>query len=311
MRTLGRTSGTHAAKRAGHFPATARSARVNRTILIAESGTPEDRANRRDDVGKSSGETYAATLEQLMPGCHIDIVRPSDEATKSLSVADIVRYDAVFITGSPMHVYNDTPPVQRQIRFMQAVFKSGVPSFGSCAGLQIAVAAAGGTVRKMPERLEAGISRGLVRTSAGEGHALLAGRPAVWDAPALHGDEVEQLPDCANLLAGNRITPVQAVEIRHERGIFWGVQYHPELAIGEIAAALRRESEALIDAGLVITCNDVNVVADTLDRLHREPHSRSARWRLVVDAQFANEEKRRTELLNFIEAIPALDCRRR
>lgn len=246
-----------------------------------------------------------------MPGCQIDIVRPSDDTSTSVTVADIVRYDAVFITGSPMHVYNDNPPVQRQIRFMQAVFKSGVPSFGSCAGLQIAVAAAGGRVRKMRERLEAGISRGLVRTTAGEGHALLAGRPAVWDAPALHGDEVGQLPEGATLLAGNRITPVQAVEIRHGRGIFWGVQYHPELAIGEIAAALRREADALIDAGLVRTCSDVNDVADSLDCLHREPDSRSARWRLGVDDQFASEERRRTELLNFIDAIPALDRRHR
>ena len=282
---------------------------MNRTVLIAESGTSEDRATRREDVGKSSGETYAATLRQLMPGSRIDIGRPSDDDAAAMSAEEIARYDAVFITGSPMHVYNDTPPVQRQIRFMQAVFASGVPSFGSCAGLQVAVAAAGGKVRKMPERLEAGISRNIVRTSAGEGHPLLEGRPAVWAAPALHGDEAEQLPEGATLLAGNGITTIQAVEIRHDRGIFWGVQYHPELAIGEIAAALRREADALIDAGLAQDDTDVEDMAARLDRLHREPESRSLQWMLGVDDEFADEARRRTELLNFIRAIPSLDRR--
>ncbi len=282
---------------------------MNKSILIAESGTPVDRAERRGDVGKSSGETYAATLTQLMPGAQIDIARPSDEDAAELSADDIVRYDAVFITGSPMHVYNDTPPVQRQLRFMRAVFASGVPSFGSCAGLQVAVAAAGGTVRKMPERLEAGISRRIVRTAAGERHPLLEGRPAVWDAPALHGDEAEHLPENATLLAGNRITPIQAAEIRHDRGIFWGVQYHPELAIGEIAAALRREAESLVDAGLGRGKDDVGAMADRLDRLHREPTCRAHQWQLGVDEEFANEARRRTELLNFIRAIPSLDRR--
>ncbi|UVI38801.1 type 1 glutamine amidotransferase [Qipengyuania spongiae] len=278
-------------------------------FLIAESGTPDHRRERREDVGKSSGETYAATLAQLVPDCRVDIARPSDDDAPFLTAQEIARYDGVFITGSPMHVYNETPPVRRQLEFMRTVFKTGTPSFGSCAGLQVAVAAAGGKVRRMAERLEAGISRRITRTSEGIGHPLLEGRPAVWDAPALHADEVERLPESATLLAGNAITPIQAVEIRHGRGVFWGVQYHPELAIGEIAAALRREADALVDAGLAGDCDDVRAMADRFDALHREPHRRSHQWMLGVDDQFAVEEKRRTELLNFIRALPQLDRR--
>ena len=51
-------------------------------------------------------------------------------------------------------------------------------------------AAAGGRVRKMPERLEAGVARRIAATDAGRAHPLLEGRPAAWDAPAIHGDEV-------------------------------------------------------------------------------------------------------------------------
>ena len=31
-----------------------------------------------------------------------------------------------------------------------------------------------------------------------------------------------------NVLARNVDTPVEAAEIRHGNGVFWGVQYHPE-----------------------------------------------------------------------------------
>ncbi|ANY85010.1 hypothetical protein BB934_43115 (plasmid) [Microvirga ossetica] len=46
------------------------------------------------------------------------------------------------MTGSPLHLYQDTPETRREVDLMRAVFKAGVPSFGSCAGLQVAVAAA-------------------------------------------------------------------------------------------------------------------------------------------------------------------------
>ena len=245
----------------------------------------------------------------MKPGCAVELVRPSDEGALPLSRDEIARYDAVFITGSPIHVYEDSPAVDRQLAFMRAVFASGTPSFGSCAGLQVAVAAAGGTVRRMPERLEAGISRRITATAAGRDHPLLAGRPAAWDAPALHADEVERLPDQAILLAGNAVTPIQAAEIRHDRGIFWGVQYHPELSLAEIAAALRRESEALVKADLARSEREVDEQADLYDALDREPENRALQWRLGVDDELAIEERRRLEITNFLAAIPSLDRR--
>ena len=278
-------------------------------FLIAESGKPEDRRARRGDVGKSSGESFAATLRQMVPDGAITIARPSDADAPAPERMGIAQFDAVFITGSPMHTYQRTPAVERQMAFMRAVFRSGVPSFGSCAGLQVAVAVAGGTVSKMKPRMEAGISRGIVASEAGRGHAMLKGRPAAWDAPALHGDEVERLPPGALLLAGNRATRVQAAEIRFEGGIFWGVQYHPELSIGEIGAALERQADALVRAGLADNAGQVCDHASLYHALHRDPGNVSLRWRLGVDGEFADEGRRRLELANFIAALGDLDRR--
>ncbi len=281
-------------------------------FLIAESETPDEREARRASAGRSAGESFAATLEQLAPGCRVDLVAPSDDDGDALSADAIAAFDGVFLSGSPLHVYDETPETCRQLAFMRAVFASGTPSFGSCAGLQVAVAAAGGRVRAMPSRQEAGIARRLMATEAGRDHPMLAGRPAVWDAPAIHGDEVEELPPGATLLATSIAVRVQAVEIRHDAGVFWGVQYHPELAPGEIAAALRRQADDLVEAGLAQGPDDVEHQAALFDRLHDAPDDHAVRWRLGIDAELAEEPRRRTELIAFIEqlVIPTRMARR-
>jgi GMP synthase (glutamine-hydrolysing) len=280
-----------------------------RHFLVAQSETPEERDARRRHAGKSSGETYAATLEQLDSGCAVDIVAPADEGAPTYSPEALARYDAIFLAGSPLHVYDDTPAIRRQLAFMRSVFASGTPSFGSCAGLQVAVVAAGGTVRPMPDRMEAAISRRIVATAEGRDHPMLKGRAPTWDAPAVHTDEVETLPDGAILLASNNVTRVQAVEIRHGKGIFWGVQYHPELSLGEIAIALRRQAKALVSAGLADDPDDVLARADLIEQLHHAPDQRSLRWLLGVDGEFADEAGRRREIVNFLAALPSLDRR--
>lgn len=274
-------------------------------FLVAESETADEREARRRHAGKSSGETYAATLRQLRPDVAITIVAPADDDADIFEAADFRRFDAVFVTGSPLHVYDDTPQVRRQIAFMRTVYASGTPSFGSCAGLQLAVAAAGGTVRKMPERMEAGIARRITATAEGRDHPLLANRAASWDAPAIHGDEVETLPPDATLLASNAVTAIQAAEIRHDGGVFWGVQYHPELAPGEIAVALRRQAADIVEAGLAETEDAVEGIAVLLDALHDDPDRRSLLWTLGIDRAFADEASRRTELTNFLDHFVA------
>ena len=57
-------------------------------------------------------------------------------------------YDGITITGSSLHVYNAGPEVMRQIDLARAALKTDTPLFGSCWGLQVLTAAAGGSVRK-------------------------------------------------------------------------------------------------------------------------------------------------------------------
>lgn len=266
--------------------------------LIAESETADQREQRRRATGLSSAESFAATLTVITPGAQCDIARPH-EADCTLPVP-IGSYDGVFLSGSPLHVYEDKPETRRQLDFMRAVFASGTPSFGSCAGLQVAVAAAGGDVAKGP-RHEVAIARRITATEAGRRHPLLAGRPATWDALAIHSDMVTRLPAGATLLAGNRLCPVQAAEIRFAGGVFWGVQYHPELTLQEIAVAMRRQSDDIIEQGLARTETDVDAQATRLHALGDDPARDDLAWCLGIDAEITDPVLRHRELVNFIE----------
>ena len=272
-------------------------------FLVADSEGAEARAKRRASVGQSAGESFVAFLGRLVPDAESELATPADGDAPTWSADALARFDAVFLTGSPLHIYDGSPEAAREIAFMRAVFASGTPSFGSCAGLQVAVAAAGGSVRPAAGRREAGFARALRLTEAGASHPLLAGRPPVFDALTVHGDEVERLPDGATLLATNRNARVQAAEIRHDRGVFWGVQYHPELTLTEVAAALRRDADTLIEEGLVRTGDDVEQQAALMEELSREPDRADLHWRLGVDDEVARDELRSREVRNFVEFL--------
>lgn len=272
-------------------------------FLISESETRDARDRRRERTGRSSGEAFSDLLQEMVPDADCELVQSVETGPESQPRRNLSDYDAVFLSGSPMHVHQVTPPVQRQLDFMRATFASGTPSFGSCAGLQVAVAAAGGSVRENKRGHEVAFGRRILRTEAGRRHPLLADRPDVYDALSIHSDEVEALPPDAELLATNRVTTVQAAEIRYDGGIFWGVQYHPELPIEDIADAIRRQSADIIEQGLAESEADVETYAKAIDALSRAPERRDLAWRLALDEQVTDAKLRRTELRNFYQQL--------
>lgn len=272
-------------------------------FLVADCETAKARDQRRRSAGASAGEAYAAVLREMQPSAATLIVNPADDEALTARPADVMGYDAVFLTGSPIHVYDDSAAARRELAFMRAVYASGTPSFGSCAGLQVAVAAAGGSVRPMARRRESGFARNIWLTEEGARHPLPRGRPRAYTAVTVHGDEVERLPDGATLLAGNAASAVQAVEIRHGVGVFWGVQYHPELSLADLATATRRDADTLIEQGLARDADDVEAQASLIDALAREPDRADLHWRLGVDEQVTRTHLRRRELRNFIDAL--------
>ncbi len=87
--------------------------------------------------------------------------------------------------------------------------------------------------------------------------------------------------------------------------MFWGVQYHPEISLGEVAGALRRQAGDLVEAGLARSEEDLEAYAAEVEGLHREPHRRDLAWRLGLDEEVTDASRRTAELRNFVDHLVA------
>lgn len=271
-------------------------------FLVIEGNTREVREGYRAGFGASAGESYGALLVRLAPGGRFDIIDAADADAALPAGAALADYDAAVITGSALHLWKREPETLRQIELARAVYRAGIPFFGSCWGLQIAAVAAGGDVALNPRGREMGFARRIAPTEAGQAHPLLEGRPAVFDAPCSHLDEVAVLPPDATVLASNGISQVQAAEFRHEGGTFWGVQYHPEYSLSEIAFLIERRTRNLIEEGFLADEAARDQLVGDLRALDRDPGLRHLAWRYALDRDVTDPMLRATELRNFIEA---------
>lgn len=166
-------------------------------FLVVEGNTRGARQTHRNAYGLMPSESYAAVLQEIEPGTVCDLAFPADEGFNLPDAAGLESYDGIVLTGSHLSIYDRTPEIMRQIDLMRAIFASRTPAFGSCWGLQVAAVAAQGDVQRNPLGWEIGIARRILPTEAGRTHPMMAGRPAVYDAPAIHLDMVTALPaDC-------------------------------------------------------------------------------------------------------------------
>jgi GMP synthase (glutamine-hydrolysing) len=269
------------------------------SILVIDGNRAATREQQIAAGGQSSGEGYAQVLQSLA-AVSCDIVRPADGEVQFPSGSGLTSYDGVAITGSALNVYEGGAHIERQIELARAVFAAGVPFFGSCWGLQVAVSAAGGRVRRNPLGREFGFARRIELGDAGRRHPMFRGKPPVFEAITVHRDDIEQLPAGAVVLASNDMG-LQAIELRHGAGTFWGVQYHPEYSFAEIAATALRYGTALIEEGLFADRAELEVFVNDLRTLMRDPRDRRLTWKHGLGAALQQESSRLAELRNWLQ----------
>ena len=105
-------------------------------VLIIEGNTAEVRQRQIAALGYDSGTGYARTLQKIEPSVRYDIVYPTDAEPKLPAGMSLDSYQGVAITGSALNIYDGGAAIERQIALVQAVFAAGIPTFGSCWGLQ-------------------------------------------------------------------------------------------------------------------------------------------------------------------------------
>jgi len=270
-------------------------------LLVIEGNSPQTLSEHLAVGGTPAHQGYSNLLRELLPGAVVDACHPGDPAATLPDGEALEGYDGIAITGSSLHIYNGGPEVMRQIDLVRAALGTGTPVFGSCWGLQVIVAAAGGSVRKNPKGREIGFGRGIRLTEAGRKHPMYVGKLDVFNAPTVHLDEVEALPAGSTVLATNAISDVQSVEIRTNGSVAWGVQYHPEYPLRELAAIVRRIGTRLIGEGFFANEEDMQTFACDLDTLDKDPHCKRLSWRHGISKNVLEKTLRVSEVANWIE----------
>jgi GMP synthase (glutamine-hydrolysing) len=270
-------------------------------LLVIEGNSPQTLAEHVAVGGTPAHQGYASLLRELMPGVVVDTCHPGDRTADLPDGQSLEGYDGIAITGSSLHVYNGGPEVMRQVELVRAAITTGTPLFGSCWGLQVIVAAAGGSVRKNPKGREIGFGRGIRLTEAGRKHPMYVGKLEVFNAPTVHLDEVEALPAGTTVLASNAMSDVQSAEIRTNGSVAWAVQYHPEYPLREIAAIVRRIGTRLIEEGFFRDTRDIQTFAEDLDTLDRDPECKRLSWRHGISKNVLDKKLRVGEVANWIE----------
>jgi GMP synthase (glutamine-hydrolysing) len=270
-------------------------------LLVMEGNSPETRAEHEAAGGSIASKGYVDLLQELLPGAIVDVCFPADRGTNLPDGSALEGYDGVAITGSSLHIYDGGAEVTQQVELARAVLEAGTPIFGSCWGLQVLNVAAGGTVRRNPKGRELGFGRRIRLTDAGRKHPMYAGKLDVFNAPTVHMDEVETLAPGATILASNDVSDAQSVEIRCNGAIAWGVQYHPEYRLTEIALIVRRIGQKLISEGFFLNEADIETFASDLEALDKNPLDKRLAWRHGISKNILDRNLRVSEVANWVE----------
>ena len=268
-------------------------------------GYPEKSRDKFRTVGsKLAWEYYTDMLLAHMPDATYDVIFPSDPGSELPENAGLSIYQGVMWTGCNLTIFHhDDERVSRMIELAKKIYEVGVPSFGTCWGIQMAAVAAGGEVKVNPKGREMGIARKIRLTEEGRDHPFFAGKPPVFDGFISHYDEVTGLPPNSTLLASNDFTRVQALTVTHQKGTFWAIQYHPEYDLHAMARLIVAREERLVREGFFTGHDDMQNHVERLEALHQEPGRKDLRWQLAVDDDIIDPGIRQCEVKNWLQRL--------
>jgi len=268
-------------------------------------GYPQQSRDELQEAGmKLAWELYADMLGQHLRQAIYDVLLPSDPGVDMPSVKDLHRYAGIIWTGCNLTIYDTAnPSVSSQIELARNAFEVGVPSYGSCWGIQMAAVAAGGEVEPNPKGREMGLARKIHQTHEAYNHPMFEGKPRVFEGFVSHDDMVTKIPPGGILLAGNNFANVQAIAVKHKNGTFWATQYHPEYDLHEMARLIVAREKKLIAAGFFRGHEDMMNLVDRMETLAKEPSRKDLRWQLAIDDDVLSDQIRQCEFVNWLNKL--------
>ncbi len=217
------------------------------SILICEGNTPEEGKIFQNVGIPTHTESLKESLSYYNKDLKIDVLNPCLELDLNEIMIKLKKYDGLIWGGSSLNIYNDTPEIRRQIFFMKECFKNIKKMLAICWGMQVAVTAAGGEVKKGINGSHIGIANDIELTNEGINNLLYKNKNNRFNTPAFNFDEIVTVPTDATLLASNKINKVQGLNFKCGVSEIWGIQYHPEITYKKMIDIIKFRKDALIE----------------------------------------------------------------
>ena len=215
-------------------------------ILIVEGNIKEENKNFTNAGIQTHTESLKDSLCNLTNDLVLDVVNPSSDTDIQNFNNNLEKYDGLIWGGSSLNIYNDTPEIRKQIEFMKNCQNKVKNILAICWGMQVAVTAADGQVKKA-NNPHIGIAKEIEINKKGLSHPLYENKDMKFNSPAFNFDEVVKLPKNAVCLASNKVNKVQSLYFEIGKTKIWGLQYHPEITYEKMISLIEFRKKRLIE----------------------------------------------------------------
>ena len=247
----------------------------NLNILIVEGNLREENDNFSKVGIPTHTESLKESLNYFTKKINFEVVNPSsDENLKSIK-SKLLSYDGLIWGGSSLNIYDNTPEIKNQIEFMKECQRNVKNILAICWGMQVAVTAAGGEVKKA-NGSHIGIANNITINEQGLHHPIYKGKERIFNSPAFNFDEVVTLPKNAVCLASNKINKVQGLYFEINNSKIWGLQYHPEITYEKMISLIEFRKDRLIENRKVFKDeeeiqNHISIIKNEIKVSNQEP----------------------------------------
>ena len=227
-------------------------------ILIVEGNLRDENENFTRAGIQTHTESLKDSLNYLSKELIFDVVNPSSDKNIQRLNDKLHTFDGLVWGGSSLNIYNNSPEIIKQIEFMKNCQNKVKNILAICWGMQVAVTAAGGEVKKGTKGSHKGIAVDIEINEKGLDHPLYKNKKRKFNTPAFNFDEVVTMPQNSLLLASNPINKVQGLNFRINDCDIWGLQYHPEITYNKMVNIIDFRKERLLKKGAFSSEKEIN-----------------------------------------------------
>ena len=227
-------------------------------ILIVEGNLKEENQQFTNVGIKTHTESLKDSISYFTTDLEIDVANPSSDPNIFENLKNLNEYDGLIWGGSSLNIYNNTIEIRRQIDFMKECQNKIKKMLAICWGMQVAVTAAGGEVKKCEKGTHRGIAHKIKINENGLKHSLYKDKNNDFNTPAFNFDEVSKIPENSIILSSNSINSIQGLNFKIKDCDIWGIQYHPEISYDKMIRLIHFRTDRLIDKKAFKDQNEIN-----------------------------------------------------